>query len=281
MKISILGYGAFGSAMGDVLSLKGHIIYKEEIKDSEIILVAVPSFVVIEVLLSHKNEITNQKILICSKGFDTSGELLSEVLKREFPNIQIYFLYGPALADELRSGFPTVMVLAGGSGKEELKEQIEGKNIFIELSDDVIGVQIGAALKNTISIFVGLVEGAGYGQNTQAFVYSHGLQEIRRVGVLLGANPDTFLGLACAGDLFLRSRNRSLGVEIGKGRTFEEVTEGTIYPKEGIDTLNNILKMDNKGIDLNYFKLIYSVIFEKVPVEEALKELTKKFRINF
>jgi glycerol-3-phosphate dehydrogenase (NAD(P)+) len=274
MKISILGYGAFGSALGNILALKGHYIYKEEIKDSDMILVAVPSFAVIDVLLLHKSEITNQKIIICSKGFDKNGELFSKVLEKEFPNDRVYFLYGPALADELKDGVFTVMVLAGGEGKEELKKQIEGENLFIELSNDIVGVQVGAALKNTVGIFVGLVEGAGFGQNTQAFVYSKGLQEIKKIGVYLGANQDTFLGLTCVGDLFLRSRNRILGIEIGKGKTYEEVTKGTIYPKEGIDTLNNILKI--KNIDLSYFKLIHSIIFEKMSVEEAIKKLVGK-----
>jgi glycerol-3-phosphate dehydrogenase (NAD(P)+) len=275
MKISILGYGVFGSALGDVLSPKGHIIYKEEIKDSEVILMATPAYVLIEVLLSHKSEITDQKIIICSKGFDNNGELFSKVLQKEFPNNRVYFLYGPALADELKSGVFTVMVLAGGEGKEELKKQIEGGNLSIELSDDIVGVQVGAALKNTVAIFVGLVEGAGFGENTQAFVYAKGLEEIRKVGVHLGANPGTFLGLSCAGDLFLKSRNRSLGIEIGKGKSFEEISKQPIYPKEGVDTLNIVLKMEN-NINLDYFKLIHSIVYDKMPVEEAIKKLVGK-----
>ena len=276
MKIAILGYGVFGSTMGDILSLRGHTIYKEEIKDSEVILVAISSCAVTEVLLSLKSQITDQKIIICSKGFDKNGELFSKVFEREFPKNQVYFLYGPALADELRNKVTTVMVLAGGEGKEELKNEIEGGNLFIELSDDVIGVQIGASLKNTVSIFVGLVEGAGFGQNTQAYIYSRGLKEIQKVGVYLGANPETFIGLTCAGDLFLRSRNRNLGVEIGEGRSFEEISKETVYPKEGIDALNNVLKMESKDIDLSYFKLIYSIVFEKMPVKDAISQLTEK-----
>ncbi len=275
MKISILGYGVFGSVMGDILSLKGHTIFKEEVKDSELILMATPAYVLTEVLLSHKSEITNQKIIICSKGFDNNGELFSKVLEREFPNNQAYFLYGPALADEIKNGVFTVMVLAGGEGKEELKKQIEGGNLSIELSDDVVGVQVGSALKNAVTIFVGLVEGAGFGENTQAFVYARGLEEIRKIGVYLGANPDTFLGLSCAGDLFLRSRNRGLGIEIGKGKPFEEISKQPVYPKEGIDTLNIVLKMEN-NIDLTYFKLIHSIIYDKMPVKEALKKLAER-----
>ena len=276
MKIAILGHGVFGSAISSRLVLNGHTIIKNNIKDSDTILVAVPSYAVSGVLISHKNEINNQKIIICSKGFDKSGELFSTILDKEFPDNQIYFLYGPTLAEELRNGVFSIMVLAGGEGKEELKKQIELDNLYIEVSDDIVGVQVGSALKNTVGIFVGLVEGAGYGENTQAFIYSKGLQEIKKIGVCLGANPDTFLGFTCAGDLFLRSRSRILGVEIGKGRSFEEVSKEMTYPKEGISSLKNILKMEgNTNIDLRFFKLIHLIVFEGMPVHVAVKKLAE------
>lgn len=274
MKIAILGHGVFGSAMASRLTLKGHTILKNTIKDSDAILVSVPSYAVSGVLISHKSDITNQKIVICSKGFDKSGELFSVVLEKEFPDNEIYFLYGPTLAEELRSGIFSVMVLAGGEGKNELKKEFESKDLYIQLSDDIIGVQVGSALKNTVGIFVGLVEGAGYGENTQGFVYSMGLQKIQKIGVYMGAKPETFLGFTCAGDLFLRSRSRILGVEIGKGRSFEEVSIEMTYPKEGISSLKNILKMEGSiDIDLRFFKIINEVVFEGLPVEEAVVKL--------
>lgn len=274
MKIAILGHGVFGSAIASRLSLKGHTIYKNVIKDSDVVLVSVPSYAVSGVLISHKYDITNQKIVICSKGFDKSGELFSAVLGREFPNNEIYFLYGPTLAEELRSGIFSVMVLAGGEGKDELKKEFESKDLYIQLSDDIIGVQVGSALKNTVGIFVGLVEGAGYGENTQGFVYSMGLQKIQKIGVYMGAKPETFLGFTCAGDLFLRSRSRILGVEIGKGRSFEEVSIEMTYPKEGISSLKNVLKMEGSiDIDLRFFKIINEVVFEGLPVEAAVVKL--------
>jgi len=273
MKISILGYGVFGSAIASRLALKGHTIYKDEINDSDIVLVAVPSYSVVDTLKSHKSEIKNQKIIICSKGFDKDGELFSVVLEKEFPNNQIYFLYGPTLAEELRNGVFSVMVLAGGENKEELKKEIESENLYIRISDDIIGVQVGSALKNTVGVFVGLIEGASFGENTQAFVYSKGLQEIQKVGVYLGAKPNTFIGFSCAGDLFLRSRSRILGIEIGKGRSFEEVSEEMTYPKEGIASLKSLLKKNYKDIDLSFFRLINSVVFENMKVEDALRKL--------
>lgn len=273
MKISILGYGVFGSAIGSHLLLKGHTIIKEEIKDSDIIFVVVPSYAVVDVLLSHKNEIHNQKIVICSKGFHKDGRLFSVVLKEEFPNNQIYFLYGPTLAEELKNHVLSVMVLASDADKEDLKKQIESDNLYIQTSDDVVGVQIGTALKNTVGIFIGVLEGAGLGNNTQAFIYSKGLQEIQKIGILLGAKAETFIGFTCAGDLFLKSRSRFIGNEIGKGRDLEEISKEIPYPKEGIESLKNILKTKDNNIDLSFFKTVYSVIFEKMPVLDAVKKI--------
>jgi glycerol-3-phosphate dehydrogenase (NAD(P)+) len=274
MKISILGYGVFGSAIGSHLFSKGHNIIKENIEeDTDIVLIAVPSFAVTDILLLNRDKILDKKIIICSKGFDKNGELFSSVLSREFPNNKLYFLYGPTIAEEIKDGLFSVMVLAGGDGKEDLKKEIESDNLLIEISDDVVGVQVGAALKNTVGIFVGIVEGAGFGENTQGFIYSKGLQDIQKVGVRFGAHPDTFLGFTCAGDLFLRSRSRILGIEIGKGRSFVEVSKEMTYPKEGIASLKSILKMENIGIDLTFFIVLNSIIFENMPVKEAIKRL--------
>lgn len=275
MKISILGYGIFGQAIASRLILNGHLIIKEEILDSQLIIVTVPSYAVVDVLISHQKEITSQRIIICSKGFDKDGQLLSEVLNQQFSSNQIFYLYGPTLAEELQNGVFSIMVLAGGDGKEELKKEIEIENLYIELSDDIIGVQVGSALKNTVGIFIGLIEGAGYGENTQAFIYSKGLQEIQKIGIHLGGQAETFLGLTCVGDLFLRSRSRLLGVEIGKGRTFEEVSKDVTYPMEGIFSLKNILKINNPGIDLRFFKLLNSIIFENLEIKEAVKRLAE------
>lgn len=277
MKIAIVGNGSFGSAMGSVLEKKGHIVFmKDHVEESDIVLVATPSYVVRDALSSYKNTIKNQKIIICSKGFDNDGNLLSVGLQKDFPNNQIYFLYGPTIADELREEVLSVMVLAGGEGKDELKKEIESDFLIIKTTDDIIGVQVGSALKNTVGIFIGLVEGACIGRNTEALVYTKGLEEIRKVGTFLGANKDTFFCYTCAGDMFLRSRSRTLGCEIGKGRTFEDVNKELVYPKEGIASLKGLLKRENEiKVDLSFFKLIHQVVFEKLSVKDAVDKLSK------
>ena len=275
MKISILGCGVFGSALRTHFLRNGHIVYSEKIEDSEVVFVAVPSYVVGSVLSKFKDEIKSQKIIICSKGFDESGNLLSEVLKIKFPNNEILFLYGPSLADEIERGDFSAMVLAGeGDSKIELKKQIESNSFFVELSDDIIGVQVGSAMKNIITIFVGIMEGAKYGQNARAFVFTKGVQEIQKFGVALGSNPNTFLGLTCVGDLTLQSRNRDLGIALGQGRKVSEFKPELGSPQEGIATLKTArIIAKEKGIEVPFMNTLYSIIFEELEINKAIRML--------
>lgn len=274
MKISILGYGTFGSALGTYLSKLGHLIYKDEIRDGEAIFVAVPSYAVRRALLEHKDKILNQSIIICSKGFSDEGELLSKVLEREFPKNKAFFLYGPTLADGLANNNFSGMVLAGGEGKDELKKVIESDKLYIELSDDVVGVQVGATFKNVVNVLIGAVEGASFGVNTQAFVFAKGLIAIRNTGVSMGAQSDTFLGLTGAGDLYLKSRSREFGIEIGKGKKFEEVDKELAYTKEGVATLRNLVNISkHTDADLSFFKQIYAIVFEGASILDVIENI--------
>ncbi|HAE36309.1 MAG: Glycerol-3-phosphate dehydrogenase [NAD(P)+] [Candidatus Nomurabacteria bacterium GW2011_GWF2_35_66] len=274
MKISILGYGTFGQAIATRLIINEHEILINEVKGSDMILVATPSYRVKEALLEHKDFIINQKIIICSKGFNKDGDLISTVLEKEFPHNSIYFLYGPTLAEGLINGDLSAMVLAGGAGKEEIKKQIESQNLKIELSNDVVGVQIGAAMKNVVTIFVGIAEGASYGQNTQAYIFTKGLQEIQKLGVSLGAEPNTFMGLTCSGDLSLRSRNRLLGIEIGKGRKIEDILAKKKYMLEGLATIKNHKNISSKlGVELPFVDILFSIIFEGASIEKGIRKI--------
>lgn len=275
MKISILGCGVFGTALSTYLSKKGHKVYLECIEDSETIIVSVPSYAVIEVLSNLKNEIVDQRIIICSKGFAKNGKLLSDVLYEEFPNSEILFLYGPTLANEFEKGNFTAMVLAGkGNDKIELKKQIESESLFIEVSDDIIGVQVASALKNVITIFIGIIEGAGLGQNTRAFIFSKGIEEIKNFGSVFGAKSETFLGLTCVGDLTLKSRNRELGIELGKGAKIADFNPTLGSPQEGIATLKMARAIaKEKGIDIPFMNTLYSIIFEDLEINKAIRML--------
>lgn len=276
MKISILGYGTFGKAIATCLEINKHEILPDEVEGSEMIFVSTPSFRVKEALCEHRENIKNQKIIICSKGFNEDGDLISTVLEKEFPKNSIYFLYGPTLAEGLINGDLSAMILAGRNDKEEIKKQIESENLKIELSDDVIGVQVGAAMKNVVTIFVGIAEGAGYGQNTQAYIFTKGLQEIQKLGVSLGSQPNTFLGLTCSGDLSLRSRNRLLGIEIGKGKKIEDIlVNKKRYTLEGLSTIKNHKIISHKlCVSLPFVDILYSIIFEGASIDEGIRKIS-------
>jgi glycerol-3-phosphate dehydrogenase (NAD(P)+) len=166
------------------------------------------------------------------------------------------------------------MVLAGSSDKNLLKKEIESEKLYIETSDDFIGVEVGAALKNVMAIFIGIMEGYGYGQNANAFIFTKTVQEIKKIGIILGGQPDTFFGLSCVGDLTLVSRNRCLGIELGKGRKLEEITREMNYNPEGIFALKNAKVIIEKlNIEAPITKLLYKILFENYPVKDVLKEI--------
>ncbi|MFA6325490.1 MAG: NAD(P)H-dependent glycerol-3-phosphate dehydrogenase [Candidatus Paceibacterota bacterium] len=275
MKITILGQGVFGSSMASYLTHIGHSVRLDEVKDSEAIFVCTSSNIVLSSLLKFKNEISNQKIIICSKGFTEDGKLLSEVLRENFKN-ELFFLSGPTLADELNKEIFSGMVLAGGGGKEEIKKEIESENLYIETSDDIIGVEVSSALKNVFTIFIGIVQGMECGQNTNAFVFSKAIGEMKNVGVVLGGRSETFLGLAGVGDLFLISRNRLLGIEIGKGRKIDDVLKEMKSTPGGLFDIKNVKAMAQRlDIQIPFVELLYKMIFENYPINKV-KEVIKK-----
>ncbi len=271
-KISILGKGIFGLALASYLSKKHEVIF-DEISNSDFIFVCVSSHIFSETLLKFKPEIKKQKIIICTKGFTAENQLISDFLTENFSN-QIFFLYGPTLANELEQGEISGMVLAGGENKEEIKKEIESDIFKIDLSDDIIGVQIGGALKNVIIIFTGIAQGANYGQNTQAFILTKGLAEIQKIGVSLGAKVETFLGLSCVGDLNLNSRNRKLGIEIGKGKSVNQFIQEYNYIPEGINAIKNIKEIAKLNkIEIPFILLLDSILFQNYSIKEAIKKI--------
>ena len=273
MKIAILGYGNFGSGFGSYLSNLGNEIIKNEVNNADIVLVAVPSFVVIKTLLDVKEKIGNKKIIICSKGFTCDGNLIGDELKENGIN-NVFFLYGPTLIDGINKGELSGVVLAGGDGKEEIKKYFESDKLRIELSEDVIGVQVGSALKNVMTMFMGVIIGAGYGENTKGFIFTRCLQEIQKFGIALGANKDTFYSLSCLGDLMLNSRNRNIGIEFGKGKKIDDIVKESDCFLEGLGTLKNarIMAIKHK-IDTPIIDLLYGILFENASIDESIKKI--------
>lgn len=309
MKIAILGGGSFGTALSVVFSKNGHNVkiwefvatqademqktricpmlpevkipneviissdMQDIVPDSEIILLVVPSDKVEGTIKSAKELITDQKIIICSKGFGENQKFLTDVVRENITN-PVYCLYGPTLAKEMAEGEVTGMVLAGKNDLSILEKEIKSDSLKIQTTDDIIGVQIGAALKNVVTIFVGIVEGLGMGDNTKAYVFVKGIEEIKKIGLELGAKEKTFLGLTCVGDLTLNSRNRKLGIEIGKGRKLEDILKEANHVSEGVLAIKNAVKLGEKlDLDLTLINGLYKILFENTDPIEILRSL--------
>jgi glycerol-3-phosphate dehydrogenase (NAD(P)+) len=234
---------------------------------SEIVLVVVPSDKVASTLERCKNVLQKQTIIICSKGFTPELQLLS-VAARQFVQGEIYCLYGPTIADEVYKNQFTGMVLAGEHKNFELEEALEDKDLQIELSDDIIGVQIAAALKNILAIYIGMLDGMGLGENAKAYVITKGLKEIIDLGLKFGAKEATFYGLAGIGDIITtcfseKSRNRSFGENIGKGKKLTEVLSEMNNVVEGLAALKAVHQISNeKSVTMPLIEGLYKIVFE-------------------
>ena len=251
---------------------------KQALTNAELIFIVVPSDKVESTLDKAKGFINNQSLIICSKGFASDGRLLSEVV-RERCSGEIYCLYGPTHAEEVCKGILSGIVLAGGAGKEKLKPEIENEALRVALSEDVIGVQVAAALKNVLAVMVGIIDGLGMGDNTKALAITCGLQEITQIGVAMGAQPETFTGLAGLGDTIVtcmsrHSRNRHVGEQLGKGRKLDEIMKEMKMVAEGVTAVKHAqLLAEEYHLTLPLLQGTYQILFENKEPLMVLKEL--------
>ena len=156
---------------------------------------------------------------------------------------------------------------------------LEGPQFKVHLSEDIVGVQVCAALKNILAVFVGVLDGAGLGDNAKAYVMTKGLEEIQQVGLKWGAKKETFYGLAGMGDMIVtcsskHSRNRFVGEQIGKGRKLEEVLAEMKMVAEGITTVKEAIKLKEKfGLELPLITGLYDILFNGKNVEAVLEKI--------
>lgn len=172
------------------------------------------------------------------------------------------------------------IVLAGtGKYRLKLRKALRSENLNVELSTDIIGVQVGAALKNILAVFTGVIDGAGLGDNTKAYVMTKGLDEIKQVGVALGAKKPTFYGLAGMGDVIvtctsIHSRNHYVGEQVGKGRKLDEVLAEMKMVAEGITMLKNVPLLQQKlKLKLPIMSGLHQIMVEGRSVKEVLNRL--------
>lgn len=252
------------------------------IDGSDFIIHVTPSKFTRNVFKSYKEYVGNKPVIICSKGLEEENMItLDKVLKEELPNVRVAALSGPSYATEVINHIPTAMILA--SEDEEilamLPEQISNETMRIYKSRDIVGVEIGGALKNIIAFCAGICTELELGTNAQAALITRGLAEIARLGVKMGADSKTIYGLSGLGDLILtcssdESRNRRAGRLIGRGYSIEEAKKEIGMTIESIDNIQVTKKLSEKyNVDMPIVQVAYDVLFNKLTPQEACTKL--------
>lgn len=248
-----------------------------------IIVSAIPTQAVRESIKSIKKYISSDQIIVnVSKGIEV-GSLcrISQIMKEELPENEYAVLSGPSHAEEVARDVPTTVVVA--AHKKQVAERIQ--DVFmtpkfrVYTNPDVVGVEIGGALKNIIALGAGISDGLGYGDNTKAALMSRGIVEVSRLGTHLGGIDATFGGLSGIGDLIvtctsMHSRNRRAGILIGEGNSLSEVIDSIGMVVEGVKTTKAAFKLAEKnGIDMPITREIYNVLYEGADVKNAVVNL--------
>jgi glycerol-3-phosphate dehydrogenase (NAD(P)+) len=255
------------------------------IKSAEVIVVAIPSHAVRSVVQSIDLSAKINLIWInVAKGIENKtllrvSEVIEEVGRVSPENIAV--LFGPSHAEEVSREIPTAIVSASKNQETAtLVQHLFMTSYFrVYANLDIIGVELGGALKNIIAVAAGICDGAGFGDNTKAALITRGLVEINRLGVKMGAKPDTFAGLSGMGDLIVtcmsqHSRNRYVGEQIGKGRTLKEVLDDMVMVAEGVKTTASAYELSKKeDVEMPITEQVYKTLFEGKPPAEAMKDL--------
>lgn len=277
-------------------NLKATSDFEEAIKYASIIIIAVPTKAIREVCQNMTAHLTEKKLFVhVSKGIEPDSlKRISEMISDEVPAEKVdavVVLSGPSHAEEVVLKHPTTITVASENmiAAEKVQDLFMNNYFRVYTNDDVIGVEIGAALKNVIALAAGIVDGLGYGDNAKAALITRGLAEISRLGISLGAKPYTFSGLTGMGDLIVtctsvHSRNWRAGNMLGKGLTLEKVLDEMGMVVEGVRTTKAAYQLaKKKQVDMPITEALYSVLFENIKPKEAVDILmhrTKKHELE-
>lgn len=258
---------------------------KEAVDDKDILILAVPSKAIRSVSKSLKNIIKDNQIVVnVAKGLEedtleTMTDIIEEELKDKNPKVAV--LSGPSHAEEVGRGIPTTCVVSAHNKELTLYLQ----NIFMNpsfrvyTSPDMLGVEIGGALKNVIALAAGIADGLNYGDNTKAALITRGIKEIASLGVAMGGEQSTFYGLTGLGDLIvtcasMHSRNRRAGILLGQGKTLDEAIKEVNMVVEGVYSAKSALMAAKKyNVEIPIIEQVNAVLFENKSAAEAVNEL--------
>jgi len=258
----------------------------DAVAGAEVIVSAAPSHAVRQVMGSAAGSLQRGAVVVsASKGLEMTGlKRMTEVLSEVLPaGSAVVALSGPTFAREVYEGQPTACAAAGEQNAARRAQRAMSASGFrVYTNDDVIGVELGGALKNVIAIAAGILEGLGLGNNPRAALLTRGLAEITRLGVAMGAQPLTFAGLAGMGDLVLTacgplSRNRSLGMALGQGKTLEEILGARHSVAEGVGTAKAAVELGARvGVELPIAREVARVLFEGKAPKAAIGDLMER-----
>ncbi len=260
----------------------------EACKDKDMLVLAVPSPFTRSTSGMMAEYVTDGQLIVSvAKGVEEKSLMtLSQVIKQEIPGCRIAVLCGPSHAEEVGKCIPTTCV-AGANDKETaqyVQNMFMNENFRIYTSSDVLGMELGAALKNVVALAAGIADGLGYGDNTKAALITRGIAEISRLGVAMGGKLETFGGLTGIGDLIvtcasMHSRNRRAGILIGQGKTMDEAMEEVKMVVEGVYSAKAAKALGEKyGVDLPIIDQVNLILFENKPAAEAVRDLMLRDR---
>jgi glycerol-3-phosphate dehydrogenase (NAD(P)+) len=253
------------------------------VHDASTITFVAPSHVLRAVIRSAAHAVRDDATLIvATKGIERETfALMTDIVAEELPGRPVVALSGPSFAAEVAMRQPTAVVAASRDSAAALQAQqlFASPEFRVYTQRDVVGVELGGALKNVMAVATGVLDGLGLGFNPRAALITRGLAEMSRLGVALGAEASTFAGLAGMGDLVLTctgslSRNRTVGVEIGQGRPIEEVLHARETVAEGVITTQSAHALAlARGVEMPIVRTMHRILFEAMPPRDAIAEL--------
>jgi glycerol-3-phosphate dehydrogenase (NAD(P)+) len=320
MRCAVVGAGAWGTALADLLACGGHTVrlwafepdvavaindgrenpvflpgfklaqsleattdHGDALRGAELVVYATPSQHLRSIARAGSKHVAKEAVLaVASKGIEEKTlSLMSDVVAEEVVGRPVVAISGPSFAAEVIARQPTAIVAASLDPDAAILTQdaLSNQTFRVYTNDDLIGVELGGSLKNVMAVATGIVEGLGLGNNSRAALITRGLAEMTRLGLALGAQASTFAGLAGIGDLVLTctgalSRNRAVGLEVGRGKTLAEALAGKPTVAEGVITTKSALALaQREGVEMPIVATVYRILYEGHSAKRAIPEL--------
>ncbi len=323
MRCAVVGAGAWGTALADLLATNGcdvrlwaferdvadaiserhenprflpgvqlaptvgaTSVLSDAVADAALVVLAVPSAHLRGVARAAASSVGRRATLaVATKGIEQETlALMTDVVEAEVPGRPVVAVSGPSFAVEVAARQPTAVVAASRDvvAAQQIQETLSSQAFRVYTHDDVIGVELGGSLKNVMAVATGIAEGVGLGFNSRAALITRGLAEMTRLGIALGGQAATFAGLAGVGDLVLTctgalSRNRAVGLAIGRGATLEQALAGKETVAEGVATARSARELAHReGVEMPIVETVHRVLFENYPTRDSVISLMSR-----